>query len=267
MTRANRPAPRDAPQVLRSINRNTRINESSGLPVIAVANVRSLLPKLNSFIEKIQNESISLCLISEIWEKKGKKNAHFQSKTEEIMEMHGYKYVSCGARPSGKRGGGAAILTDLRKSTVEQIEVNIPSNLEVKWALIRPKQIDQGTKYREVIVSSFYSAPNSKKHRVLLDHGGCTSCGSGSCRSTQDADKNNITCTSMPGPFPASPPRVPMQCPLPAPRTWRGARGKRLPASRDRRPSAITAPPQPLARTRGPSQPAFLFTVLQGRQS
>jgi hypothetical protein len=53
---------------------------------------------------------------------------------------------------------------------VEQIEVNIPSNLEVKWALIRPKQIDQGTKYREVIVSSFYSAPNSKKHRVLLDH-------------------------------------------------------------------------------------------------
>ena len=134
MTRANQPAPRrrDAPQVLREIPRNTRINASNGLPVVAVANVRSLLPKLNSFIEKIQNESIKICLISEIWEKKGRKNAHFQARTEEIMEMHGYKYISCGARPSGKRGGGAAILTDLRKFSVEKLEVNTLRNLEIQ---------------------------------------------------------------------------------------------------------------------------------------
>ena len=42
MTRAYQPAPRrSAPQVLQTIPRNTRLNSSNGMPVVAVANVRS----------------------------------------------------------------------------------------------------------------------------------------------------------------------------------------------------------------------------------
>ena len=82
-TRVNRPEIRDAPQILRQVHRNPRVNASSSLPVVAVANVRSLLPKLNSFIKKVENESITLCLICEIWEQKGKRNRYFQSKNEE----------------------------------------------------------------------------------------------------------------------------------------------------------------------------------------
>ena len=91
-------------------------------------------------------------------------------KLKKYLQRKGYKYISCGARPSGKRGGGAAILVDLCKFTIEEIGVNVPSNLEIQWALIRPKNINQETKYCEIIVGSLYSAPNSKKHRVLLDH-------------------------------------------------------------------------------------------------
>ena len=169
-TRARKPARQHTQQILKQIQRNPRINASSSLPVVAVANVRSLLPKVNSFIEKMKNESIQLCLIVEVWEKQGRKNKHFQAKTEEMMEMHGYKYISCGARSSGKRGGGAAILADLKTFTIENLSINVPNNLEVIWALVRPKNIIQGTKYAEIIVGSFYSAPNSRKNKLLLDH-------------------------------------------------------------------------------------------------
>ena len=78
-----------------------------------MANVRSLLPKLISLVEKVENEKIDMTLLVEVWEKAGKKNRSFPTKTEEVMEMKGLKYISCGARPSGKRGGGAAILVKL----------------------------------------------------------------------------------------------------------------------------------------------------------
>ena len=98
-----------------TISTNMRVNVSSKLPVIAVANARSLLPKLESTIEKFKNENLSILLICENWEKTGKKNRHFQAKTEEMLQLEGLKYISCGSRPSGKRGGGAAILLDTRK--------------------------------------------------------------------------------------------------------------------------------------------------------
>ena len=50
-------------RVLRPIIRNKRINISTTLPVIAVANCRSLQPKLESTIEKVINESIGILLL------------------------------------------------------------------------------------------------------------------------------------------------------------------------------------------------------------
>ena len=86
------------------------------------------------------------------------------------MEMKGYKYISCGARPSGKRGGGAAILANEKKFSIEKLDVHVPHNLEVQWGLIRPKEVLACSKYREMVVCSFYSPPSSRKHRKLLDH-------------------------------------------------------------------------------------------------
>ena len=82
-----------ANRVLRPIVTNNRVNNSSTLPVIAVANARSLLPKLQSTIEKVQNEEISILLLGEIWEKSGRKNRHFQERIEEMLQTHGYKYT------------------------------------------------------------------------------------------------------------------------------------------------------------------------------
>ena len=168
--RARNPKHRDAPKVLKVIHRNEKINSSSTLPVVAVANVRSLLPKLNSTIEKIENEEIDIALICEVWEKTGKKNRNFQSRVEEMMEMKGLKYISCGARPSGKRGGGAAIVANTSKFSLEKLDVQVPNNLEVQWGIVRPKVVSPITRFKEILVCSFYSPPASRKHCKLLDH-------------------------------------------------------------------------------------------------
>ena len=137
-------------------SKNPRVRNSKTMPVIAVANARSLQPKLKSTIEKIENEEIDILFVNEVWEKTGKKNKHFQGKVEEMTELHGLKYISSGARPSGKRGGGTGIITNLRKFSLDKLDVHVPHNLEVKWGLVRPKS-QRGAIYKEVLVCSFYS--------------------------------------------------------------------------------------------------------------
>ena len=151
-------------------SKNPRVRNSKTMPVIAVANARSLQPKLKSTIEKIENEEIDILFVNEVWEKTGKKNKHFQGKVEEMTELHGLKYISSGARPSGKRGGGTGIITNLRKFSLDKLDVHVPHNLEVKWGIVRPKESQRGAIYKEVLVCSFYSPPSSKKNKKLTDH-------------------------------------------------------------------------------------------------
>ena len=73
--------------------------------------------------------------------------------------MKGLKYISTGARPSGVRGGGAAILVNMKEYTFEKLDINVPHNLEVLWGIVRPKQILPNAKFREYVVCLFYSPP------------------------------------------------------------------------------------------------------------
>ena len=50
-------------------------------------------------------------------------------------------------------GGGAAIVVNLNKFSLEKIEIGIPHNLEVVWGLMRPKKTK--SKIREIIVGAF----------------------------------------------------------------------------------------------------------------
>ena len=54
------------------------------------------------------------------------------------------------------------------KFSVDKLHVHIPKPLEVVWALLKPK--DPAALIRKVILCSFYSPPNSKKNKLLLDH-------------------------------------------------------------------------------------------------
>ena len=82
-----------------------------------------------------------------------------------MLENNGLKYIST-ARPSG--WGGAAIIVNLERFTIERLDIHVPHNLEIIWGLLRPR--DENASYRKIIVCSLYSPPNSKRNLKLTDH-------------------------------------------------------------------------------------------------
>merc|ERR1711954_362836 len=147
-----------------SVNKGNREIEGLSLPIISVSNCRSLRPKLYNFKNDIIQRDISVSLCSEIWEKANCKKQKF--KIEKMLQMEGLKYIS--TPRTTKRGGGAAIIVNTEKFTLDKLEIIIPYKLEVIWGLMRPKKVSP--KIREIIVCAFYSPPKSKKNSKLLDH-------------------------------------------------------------------------------------------------
>ena len=148
----------------KTIKRSNKIFESELLPIISVSNVRSLIPKIGNVKNDILERNISLSIFSEVWEKANCKKQQFE--LEKMFEMDGLKYIS--TPRLSKRGGGAAIVANMRKFSLEKLPIIIPHNLEVVWGLLRPKR--ENGAIREIIVAALYSPPHSKKNSKLLDH-------------------------------------------------------------------------------------------------
>ena len=149
-----------------TVRRNNRLAKSAYLPVISVSNIRSLMPKFETYIQDLNERQITLSLLTEIWEQPGKRKHKFN--VEKMLHMYGYQYIST-PRPPTKRGGGAAIVASVEKFSLEKIEISIPHSLEICWGLLRPKTENQ-KEITEIIVVSFYSPPKSRKKAKLLDH-------------------------------------------------------------------------------------------------
>ena len=149
-----------------TVKRDKKLLTCLALPKISTSNMRSLIPKVNNFKTDVLEREINLCLLSEIWEQKGKKK--HMSEITKMLELNGLKYIST-PRSVNKRGGGCAIVVNLSTFTLKKIEeVHIPKNLEVVYGLVRPKNLSSNIK--EIIAVAFYSPPKSRKKNELLDH-------------------------------------------------------------------------------------------------
>ena len=84
-----------------------------------------------------------------------------------MLEIKNISYIST-PRPGAKRGGGAAIATNIDRFSVTKLNIFIPKPLEIVWALMRP--INPTGDVKKVILCSFYSPPNSRKNKQLIDH-------------------------------------------------------------------------------------------------
>ena len=100
--------------------KDTRAKVVNEVPSIAVANLRSLRPRINAVIEKMENETIDILLINEVWEPE--KNATFLNEIEKTYELKGLKILTCGSRPNGKRGGGAGVVVNCKYLSVEDLQ-------------------------------------------------------------------------------------------------------------------------------------------------
>ena len=85
----------------KTLRRNNKLMKSNNLPIIAVSNLRSLMPKIKSFTDDIHERQIGCALLSEVWEKTTKKKQRFE--IEKILHM---KLKLIFHHPWG-RGGGA----------------------------------------------------------------------------------------------------------------------------------------------------------------
>jgi hypothetical protein len=148
-----------------TLRRDSRLKQSVELPIIAVSNLRSLMPKVNNFANDMHERSIGVALLSEVWEQATRKKHVFE--IDKMLHMEGLKYIST-PRPAGKRGGGAAIVAPVDRFSLEKIDILNPHNLEIVWGLMRPKI--SSTVIKEIIVVAFYCPPNSRKKSKLLDH-------------------------------------------------------------------------------------------------
>ena len=133
------------------------------LPVIATYNFRSFFPKLNNVINDIIERELDLIFCVEIWEKSESRN--HQIMIEQMLELNGLKYIST-PRPGG--WGGAALIANQDKFSLEKLNILIPHKLEIIWGILRPKSED--AHYKRIILCSFYSPPNSRKNLKLTDH-------------------------------------------------------------------------------------------------
>ena len=112
--------------------------------------------------------NIELGFLVEIWENITK--AEHRLEIERMLEMSGLEYIST-ARPPNAKGvsyGGAAIVVNVEKFSIEKLDVHIPKNLEVVWGLLKPKNIS--AKYKRIVVCSFYSPPNKRRNSKMADY-------------------------------------------------------------------------------------------------
>ena len=147
----------------RVVRRDSRLEAAATLPSFSAPNCRSLGPKLNNFVEDMKMREVDVALCSETWEKSSSKE--YQKEVERLLEMEGMKMISQPRKY--KRGGGVCILADLTQVAIQPLDVPNPENLEIVFALVKPRKLGP---VKEIITFSFYSPPRSRKKSKLVDH-------------------------------------------------------------------------------------------------
>ena len=92
-----------------------------------------------------------------------------------------------------------AIIINLQKYSVERLNISNPHDLEICWALAKPKS--KHAKVSKIILCSFYHPPRSKKKDKLIDHIICTlqllTAKYPECCICIGGDKNNLDVTPI----------------------------------------------------------------------
>ena len=103
--------------------------------------------------------------MSESWERE-------EYTLDKALEMTDYEVISNVHQRIGK-GGRPAIIANKQLFDVENLTntlISIPWGIEIVWAVLTPKNIDNTSSIQKIAVASIYSKPDSRKKTLLLDH-------------------------------------------------------------------------------------------------
>ena len=135
------------------------------MPKVLNLNPRSIYNKVEEFVTFINEEEIDLTCMSESWERE-------KNTLDKVIKLEDYTIISNVFQRNGT-GGRPAIVVNNKKFNVENLtqnEVSIPWGVEAVWAVLTPKNVNNASKIRKIVVGSLYSKPHSRKKSVLLDH-------------------------------------------------------------------------------------------------
>ena len=59
-------------------------------------------------------------------------------KIEIMLQLEGLKFIST-PRSGRKRGGGCGIIADIKKYTLDKLDITNEHKLEICWGMLRPK--------------------------------------------------------------------------------------------------------------------------------
>ena len=106
-----------------------KITAALSLPTVATYNLRSLFPKIGNLTTDMLERSVYVRFLSEIWENSSK--AEHSYEIEKLLELNGLKYISTTRSPNAKGVcyGGAAIVVNQEKFSVEKLNIHVPNNL------------------------------------------------------------------------------------------------------------------------------------------
>ena len=147
------------------VKRSNKVCEALKLPKVLNLNPRSIYNKLNEFATFVTEEDVDLVCMSESWERE-------KLTLDKVIKIDNYQVISNVFQRKGK-GGRPAIIVNSIKFDIEnltQTVISIPWGVEAVWAVLTPKNVNNASKVKKIVVGSIYSKPNSRKKSVLLDH-------------------------------------------------------------------------------------------------
>ena len=151
--------------ILVVIKLSDKIFQAMSLPKVLNLNPRSIYNKADEFMTFVKEESVDLICMSESWERE-------ELPLDQVIEMDDYKVIS-NVHQRKEKGGRPAIIANTKQFVVENLTntiVDIPWGVEVVWASLTPKNVNNASKIQKIIVASVYSKPDSRKKTLLLDH-------------------------------------------------------------------------------------------------
>ena len=146
---------------------NIQTDRTGSIPKIATYNLRSMYPKINHLKTDILERSIDVSFLQEIWEPQKNDASDFDFEVEKLFEIDGLQYLSL-PRPANYKGvsyGGVALIVNSSKFRCKKLSVSVPKDLEVIWALAKPKTAKP--LFKTFILCSFYSPPDKQKNSKL----------------------------------------------------------------------------------------------------
>ena len=161
------PLPRElrAP-VRRTVLRSNKLVDALSMPRITLYNMRSAWSKLDNLAEDMLMRKTDLSILTEVWHMA--ENRKHEEAIEQMLELHGVKYVST-PRPGARRGGGTAVACSDEFFHMTKLYIAIPKPLEAYFRLVRPK--NPSGRVAKILCCSFYSPPKSPHRNNLLQAG------------------------------------------------------------------------------------------------